>query len=1036
MEQAWTGIEKQYVVERFPPASTAPTTAKVNIVSMSQLVPLSADQKAKLEALLFVDRISGHLNDISLDELEEGLKNALPVSVQLSSEDIGALHSAGEAVAIHYAQMGHFVDSRTIREIIYQKLFGFVPKEKIELSHLLDQLRYAPHLDVQKVQSLLNGLSSLELKKLNSEDRELIVNAAEKVARQYAQLGNFTAAHEMRMQVASALGDVPPLSEIAIRSYSEKFHSPLFDKEAITKEDLKVKFLEHLALISDQTPMETKVQLLEIALVIAKKYDREKDCSGASEVRKLGYFLFPETSEMSKKAVEFASQLISEPNKFSARELDSGWQKMLSMAPHAIAPSEREAFLKVAQILSEKALNPLDVDRSLSLRIDSARALFGSPLNTEALSFLQEGMRFVFAASSSIDAKNKAELVMHAEFLAGEMLRAEQVNQAVTLLNDTVQVLYPPPMTLQQKRQALLFLVDSTSVGKNPFTIFAFKLEALRMNVPVGSPLDAEALKLLRKSFSETMASGSTLSDPASKTSFLSAVESAAQEFIKAKDLPGALSLRMRAAQRVGLSPPLADLRSALAKEHPKLGVKLYPIDTTLFKNHTVSVQRRTFSHGVKQLHVEAKLGHPARAQLQKTLDWIQKSPSALHKELPSGFCSGIEVTHENVLFLGREDKNSKLYEGNFSSHKNQGFVVRAKHTPTAKNIVIEFKGVGKVAIGSSYPGYLALVNRLSIDLDPSVKEEDAGAKIALMLAALGLEAALSSPRQEDEERIKILQLFRVYYPAEAYPIERDAKWLNASVEDIRKEIESKVPMVKQKFKLYLDDQPELMYKQEVYPGQPIWAVRGLANEVKAKGGIGLMSGAFGATFEQAASRLASILNVGALSSHDRFQNGIIAAGASSGQDFETGGAEYVFTRLITKKMAKNPNSYPLNGQFQILYDLSLVERCGLVYAGDKFGTKDPYDGYKTRPSILSIADECEKYPNTLKKNEVCLRNRVPPQFIKGVMVSSEKEKNNMIQILRKAGAITKNLSGIECINHIPVDQFIHVGDMKEEYWA
>ena len=262
---------------------------------------------------------------------------------------------------------------------------------------------------------------------------------------------------------------------------------------------------------------------------------------------------------------------------------------------------------------------------------------------------------------------------------------------------------------------------------------------------------------------------------PETKTSLLVATELLASEYIKLGDLKAATAVRMRV-QTMPPAPPLGDLKARLAKEDPKLGLKLYPVDTTLFKNHALSIQRRTFGPGDTRLHLEAKLGHPARGQLQKSLDLIQANPNVLHGELPPGFCTGIKIEQQTTTYLGRAEKNGKKFAGDYSHAPDDGFKVQIALSDTAKDTLIHFEGVGSVKIGAQPPLFRTLYNRITIDLEPHITADEAVAKVMIMLSALGLEAAASSPRAEDEERIKILQLFHILYPRDAYKIERDEK--------------------------------------------------------------------------------------------------------------------------------------------------------------------------------------------------------------------------------------------------------------------
>ena len=196
------------------------------------------------------------------------------------------------------------------------------------------------------------------------------------------------------------------------------------------------------------------------------------------------------------------------------------------------------------------------------------------------------------------------------------------------------------------------------------------------------------------------------------------------------------------------------------------------------------------------------------------------------------------------------------------------------------------------------------------------------------------------------------------------------------------------------------------------------------------------MAGVYGNDFNDSVNRFISMLQTGSMSTLDRFQAGIIAAGASCDEDLKSGGAESVFTRLVTDNMPKDPNSYALNGKMQILYDLDLVERVGFVYSVDAYGTKDEMM-YQYRPSVIEVAKLCESAPSLdYTSNEVCIRNRAPPESMKGVMVQNIGEKDALINALKLEGLITLDTKGRECINDIPIDQFIHIGEFKAEYWT
>ena len=176
-------------------------------------------------------------------------------------------------------------------------------------------------------------------------------------------------------------------------------------------------------------------------------------------------------------------------------------------------------------------------------------------------------------------------------------------------------------------------------------------------------------------------------------------------------------------------------------------------------------------------------------------------------------------------------------------------------------------------------------------------------------------------------------------------------------------------------------------------------------------------------------------MQTGALSTQDRFQVGITIVGDSSGEDLRTGGGGAVFARMITKNMPKTPKSYPLHGKLQILYDLRLVERVGYAYGADKYGTKEQKE-YANRANIVELTKQYQNDPWRAKGNELCINHRIGPEFIKGLLVENDKQKDELIKLLTAEGLLTVNIKNETCFNGIPIDQFIHVGEFDEKHWA
>ena len=509
---------------------------------------------------------------------------------------------------------------------------------------------------------------------------------------------------------------------------------------------------------------------------------------------------------------------------------------------------------------------------------------------------------------------------------------------------------------------------------------------------------------------------------PSQKTTLWAVAERVALEYLKSDQPSKAVEMRMMAAKNLPPEHPLTTIPKLLPGD-PKLGVHVQQLDTHYLKNHTLLVQKRQIEissvfvgPGVSILHLEGKLHRQVRKNMQKTLDYIKLHPEEIRSALPADFCSQVSLTPGSDYYSHRKDN------GEFSSFN------RYKIDDV---LVLHFKGIGTIKLGND-PEILSEYNRISINLDSHVSTEQAAEKLNVIFSLLGLGAISAPTREVDQERIKIMQLFRAFYPKQAYDFEKDEENYHISILELRDRIKTAVPEMESKFKLYLDDSPELMYRQEVYPGQTVWAVKGLADEVRTAGGIGLMAGLTADTFTEAAERFCSILKWGALSTQDRFQLGLVVAGASPGADFALGGANSVFTRLVTSNMRLNPEDFALCGMMQILYDLNLVEQVGYCYPGDVFGSKNP-SVYKERGNIVELAIEGQD--KLRYNNEFCINGRIAPKYVKGAMVRDQMEKKELIAALEQHGLITENETHEKFCSGIPIDDFIHIGYFDEKYW-
>ncbi len=146
------------------------------------------------------------------------------------------------------------------------------------------------------------------------------------------------------------------------------------------------------------------------------------------------------------------------------------------------------------------------------------------------------------------------------------------------------------------------------------------------------------------------------------------------------------------------------------------------------------------------------------------------------------------------------------------------------------------------------------------------------------------------------------------------------------------------------------------MEEVEIYPGKTVWAVTDLADKMRKNGALGLIHGIGkeDLEFKETAEILVKILKNGALSSQDRFQNGLFITGMSSEADLRSGGGDQVFTRLVTEETKGSMTNIYGMGKIQILFDLDVVNRGGTPIRKISMAKRIPIQQPIERETILS----------------------------------------------------------------------------------
>ena len=339
----------------------------------------------------------------------------------------------------------------------------------------------------------------------------------------------------------------------------------------------------------------------------------------------------------------------------------------------------------------------------------------------------------------------------------------------------------------------------------------------------------------------------------------------------------------------------------------------------------------------------------------------------------------------------------------------------------------ITLQGLGKIFVGASND-VLTLYDRVSVQMDKGKNFYD----FHEALSILNLEDALRQSAKEDIERMKLGYLFRLFNPKEATCFERSEAFFNFPLKDFKAEIFKLDPSMKGLVAKWLPK----MKLHEILPGKMRWSLPGLGDELKKKGLIGLavtMTGAWNQ--EERFQRVASILSMGMLSSEQRWKNGINKTGLSSTMDFYTGGADSVFTQIVTKNNTSF-GDYNYDGEIRFLISPDILDTITYQYNYDSYGNRDInhaywVENYLDRPNIFEFLQKQMVWFNG--GNEVMVKDRIPPNYFTGIVVQNQYTKNELLNYLRKINLVQKNEFGIETIYSKPVNEFIHVGNSISE---
>jgi len=410
------------------------------------------------------------------------------------------------------------------------------------------------------------------------------------------------------------------------------------------------------------------------------------------------------------------------------------------------------------------------------------------------------------------------------------------------------------------------------------------------------------------------------------------------------------------------------------------------------------------------KVYLQFKVGHVFRKKLEEMVSEMRKAKGRDFQDLLGIFGSrvkGIDVS-EKKGDIGDFLKFAKEYD-------------------------IHLQGLGHIRFGASEEVH-TLHTRVTVEMDKGVNFYNFHEALAFM----ELDDALRMSAKEDFERMKLGHLFHLFSPREATLFVREEDYYDLPLDQFKEEILKRSPKMNGVFEKWLD---RISFR-ETLPGKMRLTLDGLGEEIEKAGAWGLTAGLMGAwTQKELQERIASILKMGMISSESRNNAGIGRPGLSWGADYLSGGADSVFTQMVSDKNTSFKD-FAYDSNARIHFSPKVFETGTYQYHSDNYGTRKINDwwswwggGYLERPEPFDFIDgERAQFRG---HHEVMIKDRIPPEWITGISVKNEALKKSLLDYFRENDVVQKDANGNETILGKLVDQFIWVGsEIHKEQFA
>jgi hypothetical protein len=438
----------------------------------------------------------------------------------------------------------------------------------------------------------------------------------------------------------------------------------------------------------------------------------------------------------------------------------------------------------------------------------------------------------------------------------------------------------------------------------------------------------------------------------------------------------------------------------ASGKEYD-FGSYFHGFGKSLVKGANIHFRKTVLENGTKRTELYFRVNHIYHERLKQIMDGLKELDGEGRMEFACLFkAGGVGIDYEAVYALGQKNMGKgSAYQANF-------------------------EGLGSLCLGNEQVYNLKDLVKVTLSEGATLES------FQHFLSIFGLDDALQQSTKDDLEKIKLGVLFRTFFPQQSYYLEKDGAVFTLSSEQLKQKIIETVPQMDALFKKYPPVQREL------FPGYVRFGVA-VDRHLAKLGGRALTtvltSLSRPGNESQEADQVVNILKNGLLSQESREKNGIGTKGLNNDRHYVFGGAQSVYTQMITQidiDAKKRFRNFYYTSPVRLYISLdALNQGC---YQGflDRCGIRTVQE-YIHRPSIFDLTHTLAINMTLFQRqgyrgHEIMIPDRIRPEFIKAMSVKSETIRQQIIEKMREENLITVDRRGQEKFNGIPINEFIH----------